>query len=247
MNRHTQRNQHFLKHMRLWTISMILSACLITPTFADQADPLSPEDSLARIHVPEGVIVELVAAEPEIFDPVAMCFDAHGNLYVVEDRGYPSGDPSGPVGSVALLQDRDGDGRYEHRTTFAEGFEFPNGIMPWKDGVLVTAAPNVYYLKDTDGDLKADVREVFQAPKVGAVAGCYMTDGYVLRASHVRVLRESVLVYDGVLASLRRFKDDVNEVRRGTECGIGVKDYNDVKAGDQIEVYDIKHIARELD
>jgi len=92
----------------------------------------------------------------------------------------------------------------------------------------------------------ADVREVFQAPKVGAVAGCYMTDGFVTRGSHVRVLRESVLIYDGVLASLRRFKDDVKEVKSGYECGISVEKFNDVKEGDTFEFYIIEEVAATL-
>ncbi|MDX8407727.1 MAG: translation initiation factor IF-2, partial [Mariprofundaceae bacterium] len=92
----------------------------------------------------------------------------------------------------------------------------------------------------------ADVREVFQAPKVGAVAGCYVTDGYVERGSHVRVLRENVLVYDGVLASLRRFKDDVKEVKAGYECGMSVEKFNDVKPGDTFEFYVIEEVAAKL-
>jgi len=92
----------------------------------------------------------------------------------------------------------------------------------------------------------ADVREVFQAPKVGAVAGCYMTDGFVTRGSHVRVLRESVLIYDGVLASLRRFKDDVKEVKSGYEFGMSVEKFNDVKEGDTFEFYIIEEVAATL-
>jgi len=92
----------------------------------------------------------------------------------------------------------------------------------------------------------ADVREVFQAPKVGAIAGCYMTDGYVTRGSHVRVLREGVLVYDGVLASLRRFRDDVKEVKSGYECGMSVEKFNDVKEGDTFEFYIIEEVAATL-
>jgi len=92
----------------------------------------------------------------------------------------------------------------------------------------------------------ADVREVFQAPKVGAVAGCYMTDGFVTRGSHVRVLRESVLIYDGVLASLRRFKDDVKEVKSGYEFGMSVEKFNDVKEGDTFEFYVIEEVAATL-
>ncbi|MDQ6998662.1 MAG: translation initiation factor IF-2, partial [Mariprofundus sp.] len=92
----------------------------------------------------------------------------------------------------------------------------------------------------------ADVREVFQAPKVGAVAGCYMTDGYVTRGAHVRVLRENVLVYDGVLASLRRFKDDVKEVKSGYEFGTSVEKFNDVKEGDTFEFFIIEEVAATL-
>ncbi len=92
----------------------------------------------------------------------------------------------------------------------------------------------------------ADVREVFQAPKVGAVAGCYMTDGYVIRGSHVRVLRENVLVYDGLLASLRRFKDDVKEVKSGYEFGTSVEKFNDVKEGDTFEFFIIEEVAATL-
>ncbi len=92
----------------------------------------------------------------------------------------------------------------------------------------------------------AEVREVFMVPKVGAVAGCYVTDGHVTRGAHVRVLREGVLVYDGVLASLKRFKDDVKEVRAGYECGIGVEKFNDVKVGDTFEFYVIEEVAAKL-
>jgi translation initiation factor IF-2 len=92
----------------------------------------------------------------------------------------------------------------------------------------------------------AEVRDVFRSPKFGAVAGCMVIEGTVHRSKPIRVLRDSVVIYEGELESLRRFKDDVNDVRNGMECGIGVKDYNDIKAGDQIEVFDIKEVAREL-
>ncbi|MDN3640891.1 translation initiation factor IF-2 [Simiduia curdlanivorans] len=91
----------------------------------------------------------------------------------------------------------------------------------------------------------ADVREVFRSPKFGQVAGCMVTEGTVFRNKPIRVLRDNVVIFEGELESLRRFKDDVKEVRNGTECGIGVKNY-DVKVGDQIEVFDVKEVAREL-
>ena len=92
----------------------------------------------------------------------------------------------------------------------------------------------------------AEVRDVFRSPKLGAIAGCMVVDGVVKRNNPIRVLRENVVIYEGELESLRRFKDDVNEVKQGMECGIGVKNYNDVKAGDQIEVYERVQVAREL-
>jgi translation initiation factor IF-2 len=90
----------------------------------------------------------------------------------------------------------------------------------------------------------AEVREVFRSSKFGTVAGCMVIDGYVRRNNPIRVLRDNVVIFEGALESLRRFKDDVNEVRAGTECGIGVKNYNDVRAGDQIECYARVEVAR---
>ena len=84
---------------------------------------------------------------------------------------------------------------------------------------------------------QVEVRDVFRAPKIGSIAGCYVTEGVVQRNAKVRVLRDNVVIFDGSVDSLRRFKDDVNEVKAGFECGIGVKNYNDVKVGDQLEVY----------
>jgi len=93
----------------------------------------------------------------------------------------------------------------------------------------------------------AEVREVFRSPKFGNVAGCMVVDGYVRRSLPIRVLRDNVVIFEGALESLRRFKDDVNEVRAGTECGIGVRNYNDVRAGDQIECYERTEIARKIE
>jgi translation initiation factor IF-2 len=92
----------------------------------------------------------------------------------------------------------------------------------------------------------AEVRDVFRSPKFGQIAGCMVTEGTVYRSKPIRVLRDNVVIYEGELESLRRFKDDANEVRNGTECGIGVKNYTDVKVGDLIEVYEVKEIARSL-
>ena len=92
----------------------------------------------------------------------------------------------------------------------------------------------------------AEVRDVFRSPKFGQIAGCMVTEGTVYRSKPIRVLRDNVVIYEGELESLRRFKDDANEVRSGTECGIGVKNYTDVKVGDLIEVFDVNEVARSL-
>ncbi len=92
----------------------------------------------------------------------------------------------------------------------------------------------------------AEVRDVFRSPKFGAIAGCMVVDGFVKRNLPIRVLRNNVVIFEGQLESLRRFKDDVNEVKMGMECGIGVKNYNDVRAGDQIEVFERIEVKREI-
>lgn len=92
----------------------------------------------------------------------------------------------------------------------------------------------------------AEVRDVFRSPKFGAIAGCMVIEGTVKRNNPIRVLRDNVVIYEGELESLRRFKDDVQEVRNGMECGIGVKNYNDVKSGDQIECFEVIEVARTI-
>ncbi|EGR2794774.1 translation initiation factor IF-2 [Vibrio navarrensis] len=93
----------------------------------------------------------------------------------------------------------------------------------------------------------AEVRDVFKSPKLGAIAGCMVTEGLIKRNAPIRVLRDNVVIYEGELESLRRFKDDVAEVKNGYECGIGVKNYNDVRVGDQIEVFETIEIQRTID
>ncbi|MGA7179772.1 MAG: translation initiation factor IF-2 [Thiobacillaceae bacterium] len=93
---------------------------------------------------------------------------------------------------------------------------------------------------------QVEIRQVFQVPKVGAVAGCMVLSGLVKRGSRVRLLRDSVVLFDGELDSLKRFKDDVKEVKEGFECGLSLKNYNDIKEGDQLEVYEVVEVARTL-
>ena len=120
---------------------------------------LSPGDALKAFQHEPDVRVELVAAEPLVMSPCAMAFDERGRLFVAENRGYPNmANP--PQGDIALLEDTDGDGRIDKRTVFADGLTFPNGVMPWRGGLIVTCAPDVLFFKDTDGDGKADERKV---------------------------------------------------------------------------------------
>ncbi len=101
--------------------------------------------------------IDLVAAEPDVISPVAMCWDADGAMYVAEMRDYPVGPTSG---TIRRLVDADGDGRYERATVFADKLNFPNGLLCIGDGLLVTAAPDLLLLRDTDGDGVADERRV---------------------------------------------------------------------------------------
>ncbi|MGB8853701.1 MAG: PVC-type heme-binding CxxCH protein [Pirellulales bacterium] len=124
--------------------------------------PLSPEESLARTFTPTGFEIQLVASEPQVLDPVAFDWDAAGRLWVVEMADYPMGmDGKGkPGGRIRVLEDADHDGRFESSTVFADGLPFPNGCLTWRDGVIVTAAPEILFLVDTNGDGRADRREV---------------------------------------------------------------------------------------
>jgi putative membrane-bound dehydrogenase-like protein len=132
--------------------------------------PLEPEEALASFQASDGLRMELLAAEPMVLDPVAGAFDARGRLFVAEMADYPhvdqendqpfqdnTGDP--PIGRARLLIDRDGDGVFDESHLFAEELSWPTGIAPWKGGIFVAATPDLWYLEDTDGDHRADVRE----------------------------------------------------------------------------------------
>jgi putative membrane-bound dehydrogenase-like protein len=123
--------------------------------------PKSPEASIECIKPRPGFTVELVAAEPLVQDPVAFAWGPDGKLWVAEMGDYPRGvDDKGKFGGrVRLLEDTDGDGRYDKSTVFLEGLGFPTGVTPWRSGVLVTCAPEIFYAEDRDGDGRADVRQ----------------------------------------------------------------------------------------
>ena len=133
--------------------------CLLgSPGCSDSEPPLGPAEAHTTFQLPEGFRIELVASEPQVVDPIAIAFDKRGRLYVVEMRDYPLSPES--LGRIKLLEDADGDGRFEKASIFADQLHFPHGVLPWKGGVLVTCAPDILYLADTDGDNRADVREV---------------------------------------------------------------------------------------
>lgn len=142
---------------RLSSAWALLCAAIPIAAMADTG-PLAPNDALTAFQHDSAVRIELVASEPLVFDPIALCFDADGRLFVVENRGYPA-DAEPPRGDIVLLEDTDRDGAMDRRTVFADGFDFPSGIMPWKGGLLVACSPDVLHLKDIDGDGRADTRE----------------------------------------------------------------------------------------
>jgi putative membrane-bound dehydrogenase-like protein len=146
--------------------------------------PLEPDAALKAFQLEAGLRIELVAAEPLVIDPVAFAFDPAGRLYVAEGRGYPDPLEGGgtTLGRIALLEDTDGDGRYDRRTEFATGLGYVNGLALWRGGVFVTAAPDILYLKDHDGDGVADERRVvltgFDATKTAQLRVSHPTLGF---------------------------------------------------------------------
>ena len=158
--------------MRWFTLSLLCGLiCNLTHTervIADDAQgaPSSPIQATAAIQqmrIAPGFTVQLAASEPQVVDPVAIRFDAQGNMWVVEMRDYPNGPkpPGPPMSKIKVLQDQDGDGRFETATVFADQLLFATGLQPWRDGVVATLAGQVVFLRDTDGDHVADKREVW--------------------------------------------------------------------------------------
>ncbi len=125
---------------------------------SDSRSPLDPPGAITTFQLPEGFRIELAASEPQVVDPISIAFDEQGRLYVVEMRDYPISRE--PVGRIKLLEDVDGDGHYEKASIFADRLHFPHSALPWRGGLLVACAPDLLYLEDTDGDRRADVRQV---------------------------------------------------------------------------------------
>ena len=138
-------------------LALALSGCM----HGDRGASLDPHEFIATAELPDDLRLELAAQEPAVVDPVAVAFDADGRMFVAEMGGYPmrpEGSP--PVGRVKRLVDEDLDGYYETWTLFADGLPYPTSIVPWRDGVLVTAPPDILHLRDPDGDGVADARDV---------------------------------------------------------------------------------------
>lgn len=143
-----------------WVSSPTLAA--ETPP-SDFPSPVSAEESLKHFRLDDGLTIELVACEPDVVDPVAIAFGEDGALWVVEMRDYPKGPKPGdpPYSKIKRLIDRNGDGRYETAAVFAENVLFPTGLLPWKDGVIVTLAGEIAFFADRDGDGRAEFKETW--------------------------------------------------------------------------------------
>ncbi len=148
----------------------------------------TPEDSVRHFDIPTGMEIELVASEPQVIDPVAIRFDEHGRMWVVEMNDYPSGNG---VSRVKVLEDLDSDGTFETAHVFADDLVFATGIQPWKGGVIVTLAGQVVYFEDTDGDHQADQHEVWYSG--------FAEDNQQLRANHPRFgIDQKIYVANGL-------------------------------------------------
>jgi putative membrane-bound dehydrogenase-like protein len=143
--------------VRLAFSSIFIILLIVSCKDKSGTSAVDPDKALSTFEVPPGFKIELVAAEPLISDPVDMEIDEYGNMYVVEMHGYPL-DISGS-GNIILLKDKNGDGKMDERIVFADKLTLPAGIMRWKKGILVTDAPNLLYLEDSDNDGKSDIRD----------------------------------------------------------------------------------------
>lgn len=179
-------------------VAVALSTTAVLAVAAEPAvkSPVSPEDSLKHFVLSPALDlrIDLVAAEPQVVDPVAIAFDERARMYVVEMRDYPSGPPAGqpPMSRISLLEDTDGDGRFETSHVFADGLLFPTGVLPWDGGAIVTLAGEVRFLKDTHGDHKADINEVWFSgfsegnPQLRANHPTFGPDGWIYIANGLR-------------------------------------------------------------
>ncbi len=153
----------WVRNVKFWAAAWLIVGLWACSSSSDQRSrPLSPHEALETFQIVDGFRVELFAAEPNVIDPVEIAFDENGGVYVAEVGDNPEDPPPGhaPRSRIAYLEDTDGDGVIDKRTVFADKLLAVEGVLPWKGGVIATAAPDILWLKDTDGDHKADVRKV---------------------------------------------------------------------------------------
>lgn len=181
---------------RVSMLCMVMSGPVLAedPPPAAVKSPLSPDESLKQFRLLPGLKIELVAAEPEVIDPVSIAFDETGTLWAVEMTDYPNGPQPGqpPMSRIRALRDKDGDGRYETSRVFADKLLFATGVQPWKGGVIVTLAGEIAWFKDTDGDGTADIRQTWfkgfaeQNPQLRANHPHWDLDNHVYVANGLR-------------------------------------------------------------
>jgi putative membrane-bound dehydrogenase-like protein len=161
------RRRHWSLVLGPWSFVFVWSLLIGHWTFATAAEiskPLSPDEAQAALQLADPSLrIELAASEPNVIDPVAIRFDEDGRMWVAEMRDYPLGNPAGgdPLSRIKVLEDRDGDGRFETATIFADKLLFVTGLQPWKGGVFVTRSGALTYMKDTNGDGMADFDEIW--------------------------------------------------------------------------------------
>lgn len=178
----------------LSTFIFLFAACSKTPEKKAEQRAYTAQESLALMHLSEEFNVEVFLNEPQVMSPVEMVFDENGRIYVAEMLDYPDDPPPGkPARSrIRMLEDADGDGKYERSVIFADQVLEVSGLQPWKGGLIVTSAPDILWMKDTDGDGKADVRQVLFTgfPKVNPEARVtnprYGIDNWIYFADHGR-------------------------------------------------------------
>src|SRR5687767_3077557 len=156
-----------MKH--LFVLAASAGVCLAADPFAEgvrTTEPLTPEQQAKTFKLPPGFRIDLVAADPDIKKPMNMAFDARGRLWVTDSREFPFPAPLDKPArdSIKVLEDFDGNGRARKITTFAEGLNIPIGIYPYKNGVIAWSIPNIWFFQDSDGDGKADKRDVLFGP-----------------------------------------------------------------------------------
>ena len=177
-------------------LALSLPLIVVSVGCGPSGPPYSASDALATFEIEPGFSIELFAREPDITDPVAMEFDEYGRIYVVESPGYPLATEE-PLGRVKLLEDTDGDGFPDRATLFADQLTLPTGVMRWKNGILVTDAPHIWYFEDTDQDGRADQRQVvltgfaFTNPQHTVNTPIYGLDNWIYLA-HLRSIEPRV-------------------------------------------------------